>query len=83
MVRMNHSKHTYLMVGLVAVGAVLFFSGVAGGAVFLLWPLACMGMMIAMMWGMRGMGGPAKSVEHTHSDGLTHTHDDKLISSRR
>lgn len=80
---MNHSKHTYLLFGLFAVGAVLFLSGVAGGVVFLLWPLACMGMMVAMMWGMRGMGGTAKPVEHTHADGVTHTHDDKLSSSRR
>lgn len=80
---MNHGKHTYLMLGLVAVGAVLFFSGIAGGALFLLWPLACMGMMIAMMWGMRGMGGGAKPAEHTHADGFTHTHDHTLTSSRR
>ena len=75
MVPMNHGKRSYLMIGLVVVGAVLFFSGSAGGWLFLLWPLACMGMMVAMMWGMGGMGrrapGPA---QHTHEDGLKHSH---------
>ncbi|MDP9165087.1 MAG: hypothetical protein M3O32_03345 [Actinomycetota bacterium] len=81
---MNHRKHNYLMLGLVAVGAVLFLTGFAGGAVFLLWPLACMAMMVAMMWGMGGMGGMGKKpLEHTHPDGVTHTHDvEKRISSR-
>lgn len=71
---MNHKTHLYWMVGLLVVGAALFFSGgVSGGALFLLWPLACVGMMVAMMWGMRGMSsGP---VEHTHDDGTTHSHD--------
>jgi len=49
--------------------------GVGGGAVFLLWPLACMAMMVAMMWGMGGMGrGGSAPAEHTHDDGLTHSH---------
>ncbi len=54
---MNHGKHSYLMVGLLVVGAALFFSGAVGGsALFLLWPLVCMAMMFFMMRGM-GMGG--------------------------
>lgn len=71
---MNHKTHLYWMVGLVVVGAGLFFSGaVDGGALALLWPLACVGMMVAMMWGMRGMSG--RPAEHTHADGVTHSHD--------
>jgi len=74
-------KHSYVMAALVVVGGALFFSGVGGGAVFLLWPLACVAMMVAMMWGMRGMGKPAP---HTHPDGVTHSHnDDNLTASRR
>jgi hypothetical protein len=70
-----HGKHSYLMIGLVAVGAVLFLSGVGGSALFLLWPLACMAMMAAMMWGMGGMGGRAhEPAKHTHDDGVTHSH---------
>lgn len=72
---MNHGKYSYLMIGLVAAGGVLFLTGNAGGLLFLLWPLACMGMMVWMMWGMGGMGrsapGPA---DRTHDDGLTHAH---------
>lgn len=77
---MKGMKHTYVMVALVLVGGALFFSGVGGGAVFLLWPLACAGMMVAMMWGMRGMGKPA---QHTHADGVIHAHDDDLTRSSR
>jgi len=73
---MNHGKHFYLTIGLAVVGVALFFSGNVGGWLFLLWPLACIGMMVAMMWGMGGgMGrnaaGPA---EHTHENGVTHFH---------
>jgi hypothetical protein len=77
---MSHKTHSYLMIGLLAVGAVLFFSGgVGGGALFLLWPLLCMAMMFGMMWFMGGMSrGPA---EHTHDDGVTHSHDDGLTPS--
>ena len=54
---MIRNKHSYLMIGLVAVGAVLFLSGSAGsGLVFLLWPLACLAMMFVMMRSMGGMG---------------------------
>lgn len=66
------TKHSYLMVGLVVIGAVLLLSGSGGGAVFLLWPLACMGMMFAMMWWMGG--GMSRNAEHTHDDGVTHSH---------
>lgn len=69
---MNHGKHSYLVVGLVAVGAVLFLTGNVGGLLFLLWPVACMAMMVWMMWGMGGSApGPA---DHTHADGVTHAH---------
>lgn len=73
---MDHGKHTYLMIGMVALGAVLVLSGVGGGAAFLLWPLACMAMMAAMIWGMGGMGrgAPGPDHTHTHDDGLTHSH---------
>jgi hypothetical protein len=72
---MNHGKHAYLMITVVALGAVLFLTFNAGGLLFLLWPLACVGMMVWMMWGMRGMGGSAAGpAEHTHEDGLTHAH---------
>ena len=70
---MNHRKHSYLMIGLLVVGAGLFFSGtVNAGALFLLWPLACMGMMVAMMWGMNQMG---KS-DRTRDENVNHFHDD-------
>lgn len=75
MVPMTHGKHSYLMIGLVVIGAVLFLTGNAGGLLFLLWPLSCMAMMVWMLWSMGGMGrssgGPA---DHTHDDGLTHAH---------
>lgn len=55
---MNHSKHSFVMIGLLVVGATLFFSGfTGGGALFLLWPLACVAMMFFMMRGMGGMHG--------------------------
>ena len=73
---MNHGKHSYVMLGIVAVGAVLFLTGNAGGLLFLVWPLACMAMMVWMMWGMGGMGRGAPAPDHTHTpdDGLTHAH---------
>lgn len=72
---MSHGKHSYLMVGSVAAGAVLFLTGNAGGLVFLLWPLACVAMMVWMMWGMRGMDGSAPGpADHSHDDGVTHAH---------
>ena len=77
---MTHGKHNYVMIGLVAIGAVLFLTGNAGGLVFLLWPLACMGMMFMMMRGMSGMqNGP----DHTHDDASDHTHEDGLSHSHR
>ena len=43
----------YLMVGIVAVGAVLLLTGVLeGSALAIVWPLACVAMMLAMMWAM-------------------------------
>ena len=78
---MNHNKHSYLMIGLLAVGAVLLFSGsVSGGALFLLWPLACIAMMVLMM---RGMGGMKHGTDHTHDDGVTHSHDDAATHAHR
>jgi hypothetical protein len=76
MVSMTHGKHSYLMIGIVAVGAVLFLTGNAGGLVFLLWPLACMGMMVWMMWSMGGMGrGSSGQADHVHThDDVTHAH---------
>ncbi len=78
---MNHHKHSYLMLGLLVVGAALFFSGaVGGGALFLLWPLACMGMMFMMM---RGMSGMQNRPSHTHAGASDHPHDDGLTRSDR
>ena len=78
---MSRKTHSYLMVGLLAVGAVLFFSGgVGGGALLLLRPVLCME-MIAMMWFMGGMAsGPA---QHTHDDGVAHSHADASERSHR
>lgn len=70
---MRNLKHAYLMVALVVVGAAVFLSGVGGGVVFLLWPLACAGMMVTMTWGMRGMGKPT---ERVRPDGVRHFNDD-------
>ena len=78
---MNHGKHCYLMIGLLGIGAVLFLSGIAGGGfLFLLWPLACTVMMFVMMRGMGGMQGPR---EHTHDNGVTHSHDDLPARSQK
>ena len=68
-------KHSFLMIGLVVVGAVLFATGNVGGWLFLLWPSACLAMMVAMMWGMGGVGRRAPDqMDHTHQDGVTHAH---------
>ena len=77
---MNHGKHSYLMIGLVAVGAVLLVTGNGGGVLFLLWPLACIAMMFLMM---RGMGGMKHDADHTHDDGVTHSHDDAATHAHR
>lgn len=81
---MNHNKHSYVLIGLITVGAILFFTGTGSGAglLFLLWPLACVGMMYFMMRGM-GMGGMKHPAEHTHADGVTHSHDDTLTGSSK
>ena len=67
---MNHNKHSYVLIGLLTVGAVLFFTGTGAGLLFLLWPLACMGMMFFMIRGMN-MSGKNHAAEHTHPDGVT------------
>lgn len=78
---MNHKTHTYLMIGSVVVGAVLFFTGALdGGGLLLLWPLACVAMMVAMMWGTGGMSHGSR--EHTHDDGVTHSHEDTPVQPR-
>lgn len=78
---MNTTKHSYLMIGLLAVGAALFFSGsVGGGLLFLLWPLACVAMMFAMM---RAMGVMGRGADHPHSDGTTHSHDEAPTAERK
>ena len=74
---MNHGKHAYMMLGIAAVGAVLFLTGNAGGLPFQRRPIACMAMMVWMMWSMRGMGSNSRDpVEHTHDNDrdLTHAH---------
>lgn len=77
---MNHNKHSYVLIGLLTVGAVLFFTGTGAGLLFLLWPLACLGMMFLMMRGMN-MGGMNHGAEHTHPGGVTHSHEDTLTGS--
>ena len=84
---MSHKTHAYLMIGLLAAGAVLFASGgVGGGTLFLLWPLLCVGMMLAMLWSMGGMfrrpTDRPKVAEHTHADGVTHVHDVPAVPRR-
>lgn len=72
---MSRRTHAYLMLGLPAAGAALFLSGTVGGSVLLLlWPLLCMGMMLAMMWLMGGTF--RRPAGHRHADGVTPAHDD-------
>ena len=67
-------QHLFLMIGLVA-GAVLLATGDVGGWLFLLWPLACLAMVVAMVWGMGGVGKRESGrASHTHQDGVTHAH---------
>ena len=69
-VTMKHRPHSCLMIGLVAAGGLLFLTGNAGGPLLLLWPLACLALMV---WGMGGMVRSAPvSTDHTHDFGLTH-----------
>ncbi len=73
---MNHKSHSYLMIGLLVLGAALYFSGTGGGALFLIFPLMCMGMMFFMMRGMGGMHGkpddPSESDRDAHPGSSTH-----------
>jgi hypothetical protein len=78
---MKNLKHSYLMIGLLVIGAVLFLTGSGGGLAFLLFPLGCMAMMFFMMRGMSGVGGMHGRRDHTHDDGVTHSHDDALTHS--
>lgn len=71
---MNHGTRTYLPIGLAVVGAAFLFSGTGSSWLFLLWPLACIAMMVAMMWGMRGVSRSTGPEAHTHEDGKTHSH---------
>jgi hypothetical protein len=81
---MNHKTHSYLMVGLLAVGAVLFFSGgVGGGALFLLWPLLCMGSMFAMIWFMGGWAAARPSTPTTTARRTPTTRSRSACASRR
>ncbi len=64
---MTHMKHSYLMVGLLVVGSVLFFSGIVSAqSLFLLWPLACVLMMLFMMRAM--MSAPAGGTQTREAD---------------
>lgn len=65
---MTHNSHSFWMVGLLVGGAALYFSGVAGGGLFLLWPIACMVMMVFMMRGMSGMHGEAEKLPKADQD---------------
>lgn len=67
---MTHMKHSYVMIGLLVVGSVLFFSGmVSAWNLFLLWPLACVVMMGVMMWAMMSMSrGGSKADDDEDED---------------
>lgn len=79
---MNHKTHMYLMIGLLIGGGALYFSGlIDGGALFLLWPLACVAMMVVMMWAMGSMW--PRPVEHNGDDGASHSHGDVPESLRK
>lgn len=72
---MSHTTHTYVMVGLLVAGTGLFLSGgVGGGVLFLLWPLLCLGSMLAMVWFMSGTS--TLTPPHTHGEGAAHSHDE-------
>ena len=73
------TKHSYLTIGLLTVGAILVVAGsLGGGVLFLLWPLACLGMLV---WMMRGMH---RGSDHPHDDdGGTHSQDDAPTHSHR
>lgn len=73
---MNHGRHSFMMIALLAVGAILLLTGNVGGLLFVLWPLACVAMMVWMMWAMRGMGrgAPGPGPADSHDDCLTHPH---------
>ncbi|PZS11789.1 MAG: hypothetical protein DLM60_23590 [Pseudonocardiales bacterium] len=76
---MNHKTHLYLMGGLLAAGAVLFFWGGAGTGLFLfVWLGACMAMMFFMMRGMGGMGGKGSDASgHSHGADLPKDFEDQ------
>lgn len=62
---MTHGSHMWWMVGLTVVGGLLWASGAVGaGALVLLWPLACIAMMAAMMWTMRPGAGQHDGSSH-------------------
>jgi hypothetical protein len=71
---MNHSMHTYLMVGLAVVAGVLLLTGTGGGSAFtFIWLAGCMAMMFFMMRGMGGMGHGGSSEDETR-DKADHKH---------
>lgn len=64
---MKHGQHLYLMVGAVALAAILLFTGAIGsGWVLLLLLGACAAMMVFMMRSMGG--GPRGSMGHGRPD---------------
>ena len=81
MVEMNHKGHAYLMVGLLAVGAALVLTdAVDGGLLFMVWPFACLVMMVFMV---RSMGGRNTAAQDTPDDKVTHSHDDAATDPQR
>ena len=81
MVEMNHKGHAYLMVGLLAVGAVLVLTdAVDGGLLLALWPFACLVMMVVMVWSMGGRNTPSQD---TQNDAVTQSHDDAAADPQR
>lgn len=73
-----NTKHSYLTTGLLTVGAILVSAGsLGGGVLFLLWPLACLGMLVLLMRGMH------RGTDRPHDAGGTHSHDDAPTHSHR
>lgn len=66
-----HIKDSHLMVGLLVVGSVLFFSGIVSAQVlflFLLWPLACVVMMAFMMRALMSVPAGGTKVDQVDQD---------------
>ena len=78
---MNYKGDACLMVGLLAVGAALVLTdAVNGGLQFMVWPFACLVMMVFMV---RSMGGRNTAAQDTPDDKVTQSHDDAATDPQR